>query len=58
MKDINDGFINDCAPLMIIDCYYWKGPYEGVFLATVGLDKNNGLFLVTYTIVKAENNDS
>lgn len=58
MKDINDGFINDRASLMGIDGYYWKGPYEEVFLATVGLDINNGLFLVTYTIVEAKNNDS
>ncbi|XP_075654909.1 uncharacterized protein LOC142625087 [Castanea sativa] len=52
------GFINGCRPFLGIDGCHLKGSFEGVLLATIFLDGNNGLFLVAVAIVEVECEDS
>ena len=50
-------FLKGCKPFITFDGCSLKGPYGGVLLAIVSLDVNNGLFLMTFVIVKKENKE-
>lgn len=54
---MKDDFVNDYRYFMGINDFYFKGPYELVLLAVVGLDVYKGLFPITYVVVDAQNND-
>ncbi|CAL8086395.1 unnamed protein product [Prunus armeniaca] len=47
-----------CRPLIGINSCHLKGPYTGQVLTTVGVDGNNGLYLVAYTVVEVESKSS
>ncbi|KAA8541320.1 hypothetical protein F0562_025283 [Nyssa sinensis] len=52
------GFKAGCRTFIEIDGCHLKGPYGGVLLAAVSLDRNNGLFLIVVGVVESENRDS
>ncbi|KAL0387943.1 UNVERIFIED_CONTAM: hypothetical protein Sradi_2676100 [Sesamum radiatum] len=58
LKALRDGFLEGCSPFIGFDGCHMKGPYGGVLLAAVGLDGNNGLYLLAFAIVEVECKDS
>ncbi|KAA8524684.1 hypothetical protein F0562_011107 [Nyssa sinensis] len=53
-----NGFKTGCKLFVSIDGCHLKGLYEGVLLAAVSLEENNGLFPIAFGIVESENGDS
>ncbi|KAK1408172.1 hypothetical protein QVD17_39807 [Tagetes erecta] len=41
-----------------LDGCFMKGPYPGQILSAVGVDSNNGIYPVAYSLVEAETNES
>lgn len=41
-----------------IDGTRLSGPFKGIMLTTIGLDGNNGSFLISYAIIDKENKSS
>ncbi|KAI3446914.1 hypothetical protein Pfo_003579 [Paulownia fortunei] len=58
LKALKEGFLNSCSPFIGFDGCHLKGPWEGVLLATMGLDGNNGLYLIAFVVVDNEYKDS
>ncbi|KAL7231374.1 hypothetical protein ACSBR2_009599 [Camellia fascicularis] len=52
------GFKDGCRPFIGVDGCHLKGPYGGVLLAVVALDRDNGLFLLAYAVVECECKES
>lgn len=52
------GFLEGCKPFLGLDGCHVKGPFGGVLLCTVSIDKNKGLFPVAYAMVEVECKDS
>ncbi|CAL2262937.1 unnamed protein product [Prunus armeniaca] len=48
-------FLEVCRPLIGVDGCHLNGPYTGQILTAVGVDGNNGMFPIAYTVVEAEN---
>jgi hypothetical protein len=53
---MKDGFVNGCRHFIGINDFYFKGPYEWVLLAVVGLDAYKWLFPIAYAVVEGKNN--
>lgn len=51
-------FLGGCRPFLGIDGCHLKGSLEGVLLAAISFDGNNGLFLVPIFIVEIKCKDS
>ncbi|KAL7195668.1 hypothetical protein ACSBR1_035830 [Camellia fascicularis] len=47
-----------CHPLLFVDGTFLKGRYKGHLLAATSKDGNQGLFLLAFAIVDAENQDN
>ncbi|XP_052622279.1 uncharacterized protein LOC111888944 [Lactuca sativa] len=52
------GFKTGLRDFLGVDGTFLKGPYPGHVLTVVGLDSNNGIYHVTYAVVKAETTSS
>ena len=52
------GFIEGSQKLIGMDGCHLKGPGGGQLLTAIGIDANNGFYLVAYAVVKIENKDS
>ncbi|KAH6807214.1 hypothetical protein C2S51_028322 [Perilla frutescens var. frutescens] len=52
------GFLVGCRPLIALDGCHLTGYYRGQLLAAVGLDGNNGLFVLAYAVVASETKDT
>lgn len=52
-----EGFLN-CRPVISIDGVHLYGKFRGTMLVVVGVDANDQLFPLAFTIVEGENNDS
>ncbi|KAI3794251.1 hypothetical protein L1987_36880 [Smallanthus sonchifolius] len=52
------GFVMGMRELLGLDGCFMKGPWPGQILTTVGVDANNGIYLVAYAILEAENTSS
>lgn len=52
---LKEGFKLGQRELLGLDGAFMKGPYPWQILSVVGLDCNNGIYLVAYAIVEAEN---
>ena len=52
-----EGF-EHCRPVPSIDDTHLYGKYKGTLLITIGCDRNNQLFPLTFAIIKGENIDS
>ncbi|KAA8525016.1 hypothetical protein F0562_011346 [Nyssa sinensis] len=57
-KGLVKGFKLGCRPLIGIDGCRLKGPYGGVLLSVVALDRNNGLLPVAFVVVESEGRES
>ncbi|GMP87070.1 hypothetical protein CsSME_00039606 [Camellia sinensis var. sinensis] len=55
---IQHGFKEGCRLFIAVDGCHLKGPFEGILLAAVGLNGNNGLYLVAIAVVESECKDS
>ena len=53
-----DEWLNGCRPLLGLDGCFLKGKYSGIILSVIGLDGNNGLFLIAIFIATDEHLDS
>ncbi|KAK8672181.1 hypothetical protein V6N13_110554 [Hibiscus sabdariffa] len=49
------GYKSGCRPILSIDGFHLKGYFGGAFLAAVGIDANDNLYLIDYAVVEAEN---
>ncbi|KAG6476853.1 hypothetical protein ZIOFF_066101 [Zingiber officinale] len=52
---LRKGFLEGCKPSIGFDGCHLKGPYGDVLLSAIGLDGNNQLFPIAFTIVESEN---
>lgn len=52
------GFKISGRKIIGLDGCFMKGPFPGQVLTAVGLDANNGIYPVAYSIVEAENKSS
>ncbi|KAG6479661.1 hypothetical protein ZIOFF_063129 [Zingiber officinale] len=51
---LRKGFLEGCKPSIGFDGCHLKGPYGDVLLSAIGLDGNNRLFPIAFTIVESE----
>ena len=49
------GYKSACRPVIGVDGCHLRGPHPGVLLTAVGIDPNDCLYPITYTVVEAEN---
>lgn len=52
------GFLAGCRKLIGFDGCHIKGAYPGQLLSVVGIDTNNGMFPIFYTVVEIENKET
>lgn len=52
---IRDGFNNRCRPFIGINGCHLKGPYEGVLLPAVALDRNTKIYQLAVCIYDSKN---
>ncbi|XP_074373717.1 uncharacterized protein LOC141714074 [Apium graveolens] len=55
---LKEGVMDGCRPLIGLDGCHLKGPFGGILLTAVATDPNDGMYLVAWAQVEAENNDS
>ena len=49
-------FLEKCKPLIEVNGYHLKGPYRGIFLTTVSIDANYGIYPLAMCVAKTGNN--
>ncbi|KAE8729826.1 hypothetical protein F3Y22_tig00003151pilonHSYRG00020 [Hibiscus syriacus] len=54
LQAFKEGF-KGCRPIINIDGYHFKGYYGGTLLAAVGIDRNDNIYPISYTVVESEN---
>nr|XP_043619629.1 uncharacterized protein LOC122591424 [Erigeron canadensis] len=52
------GFLAGCRPYIGLDACHLKGKYNGVVAAATGIDGNNSIFPVAYSVLESENTAS
>ncbi|KAL5551196.1 hypothetical protein UlMin_001372 [Ulmus minor] len=52
------GFLEACMPLIGLDGCHTKGPFSGQLLSVVGVDANNCMYPIAYSIVEQENKET
>ncbi|XP_028059513.1 uncharacterized protein LOC114263206 [Camellia sinensis] len=52
------GFIDGCRPFIGVDGCHLKGPYGGVLISAVALDRNSDLFPLALAVVEGECKDN
>ncbi|XP_074310288.1 uncharacterized protein LOC141646207 [Silene latifolia] len=57
LKQVKEGYINGCRPIIGVDGCHLKGPYSGLCLVAVGIDCNN-IYPVAWAVVETENGES
>lgn len=55
---LKEGFMAGCKKVLGFDRAFLKGPFPGQLLSAVGIDADNGMYLVAYAVVEAENKDA
>ncbi|XP_022854823.1 uncharacterized protein LOC111376128 [Olea europaea var. sylvestris] len=55
---LRDGFIRGCIRVIGVDGCFLKTELGGQLLTAVGVDANNGMYLVVYAVVEVENGDN
>ncbi|XP_024198879.2 uncharacterized protein LOC112202183 [Rosa chinensis] len=53
-----EGWIKGCRPLIGLDGCHIKGQHPGQILCAVGIDANNGIFPIAYSVVEVENTET
>ncbi|GKG12182.1 uncharacterized protein Tco_0346419, partial [Tanacetum coccineum] len=52
------GFITGCRPYISLDACHLKGKFTGVLAAATGIDGNNSIFPVAFSVLESENKSS
>nr|XP_043630107.1 uncharacterized protein LOC122601410 [Erigeron canadensis] len=52
------GFLSGCRPYISLDACHLKGKFNGVLVAATGIDGNNSIFPVAYSVLESENTNS
>ena len=55
---LKKGFKKGCRPIIVVDGFHLKENQKGHILSVVGIDSNNGMFPITYSVVKSKCKDS
>ncbi|XP_051113719.1 uncharacterized protein LOC127239558 [Andrographis paniculata] len=55
---LKEGFSVGCRPIIGVDGCHLKGIYTGVLLTAVGIDPNNNLFPIAFSVVSRENGET
>ena len=58
LQPLKDGFKAGCRRILCLDGCFLKGSFKGQILAAVGVDADNGIYPVAWTVVEVENKDS
>ncbi|GMJ12330.1 hypothetical protein HRI_004902200 [Hibiscus trionum] len=58
MQAMKDGFKGGCRPIICLDGCHLKGHYGGQLLSAVGMDAEDNLYPISFTIVEAETESS
>ncbi|XP_074301116.1 uncharacterized protein LOC141632468 [Silene latifolia] len=58
LKQIKEGFLAGCRPIIGVDGCHLKAAYPGLCLVAVGLDGNNNIYPVAWAIVEVQNGES
>ncbi|XP_060668073.1 uncharacterized protein LOC107412125 [Ziziphus jujuba] len=53
-----DGFLKGCRPFIGVDGCHLKGQFGGVLLVAVGVDPNNSIFPLAFSVCEEENYDN
>lgn len=52
---VKKGFVAGCRPIVGLDGCHLRGPYGGQLLTAVGMDPDDGMYPIAWSIVDAEN---
>ena len=52
------GFLAGCRPYISLDACHLKGKFNGVLAAATGIDGNNSIFPLAYSVLESENTKS
>ena len=55
---VKRGFRAGCRPVVGLDGCHLKGPYGGQLLAAVGMDPEDGMYPIAWSVVDAENTEN
>lgn len=55
---VKKGYLAGCRPIIGLDGCHLKGPYGGQLLTAVGMDPDDGMFPVAWSVVDAENTEN
>ncbi|XP_074327546.1 uncharacterized protein LOC141665460 [Apium graveolens] len=55
---VREGFKAGCRPIIGLDGYHLKDPYDEQLLATVGTNTNDGMYPIAWVVVEAGNTDA
>ncbi|KAL7582506.1 uncharacterized protein LOC111921300 [Lactuca sativa] len=52
------GFLGGCRPYIALDACHLKGKFTGVLAAATGIDGNNSIFPIAYSVLESESTQS
>jgi hypothetical protein len=52
------GVFYGCRPMISLDTCHLRGFVKGQILVAVGIDANDGMYLIAFAVCEGENNDS
>ncbi|KAK4394334.1 hypothetical protein Sango_1904200 [Sesamum angolense] len=58
LSALKKGFLGGCRPIICVDGCHLKGPHKGILLTAVGVDPNNNLYPIAYSVVQKESRDT
>lgn len=58
LEVLQHGWRAGCRPIIGLDGFFIKGHHKGQLLATVGIDPNNQMYPIVYTVIESETRDS
>uniref|UniRef100_A0A2N9GWA3 MULE transposase domain-containing protein n=1 Tax=Fagus sylvatica TaxID=28930 RepID=A0A2N9GWA3_FAGSY len=58
LKVSNPGVFYGCRPMISLDTCHLRGFVKGQILVAVGIDANDGMYLIAFAVCEGENNDS
>ncbi|KAL0319690.1 UNVERIFIED_CONTAM: hypothetical protein Sradi_5230500 [Sesamum radiatum] len=58
LSALKQDFLGGCRPIICVDGFHLKGPHKGILLTAVGVDPNNNLYPIAYSVVQRESMDT
>ena len=58
LQPVKEGFMAGCRPILGVDAAHLRGLYPGILLTAVGMDGNNNIFPVAWTVIETENKET